>query len=74
VKVINSILDRGYQKREKNGITEIIMPITRKKESYNNKRKRQAECRSKANLEGLILLLKFVHKIFRNYLKGKAGN
>jgi len=38
------------------------------------KKKREARCRSKAGIEGLISHLKHDHRLLRNYLKGTVGN
>jgi IS5 family transposase len=50
------------------------MPIPNKKESYYRKKQREARCRSRAGIEGLISHLKHDHRMLRNYLKGTAGN
>jgi len=49
------------------------MPIPQKKESYYRKKQREARCRSRAEIKGLISHLKHDHRMLRNYLKGTAG-
>ena len=66
------IVDRGYKKKEQIGSIEIVMPIANKKESYYKKKQREARCRSRAGIEGLISQLKHDHRMLRNYLKGSA--
>ena len=73
-KIKKAIVDRGYRGRERIGITEVIMPNPMKKESYYKKRKRKAECRSRAGVEGLISHLKYDHRMLKNYLKGTTGD
>ena len=50
------------------------MPKTLKRESYYLKKQREARCRSRAGIEGLISHLKHDHRLLRNYLKGTAGD
>jgi IS5 family transposase len=50
------------------------MPKTLKKESYYLKKQREARCRSRAGIEGLISHLKYDHRMRRNYLKGVSGD
>ncbi len=69
-----AIVDRGYKIKEKIGSIEIVMPIANKKESYYKKKQREARCRSRAGIEGLISHLKHDHRMLRNYLKGTAGD
>ncbi len=38
------------------------------------KKQREARCRSRAGIEGLISHLKHDHRMLRNYLKGTAGD
>jgi len=38
------------------------------------KKQREARCRSRVAIEGLISHLKHDHRIIRNYLKGTAGD
>jgi len=38
------------------------------------KKQREARCRSRAGIEGLISHLKHDHRMIRNYLKGTAGD
>jgi len=73
-KVKKAIVDRGYRGKDKIGATEVIMPNARKKESYYKKKQREALCRSRAGIEGLISHLKHDHRMLRNYLKGTAGD
>jgi IS5 family transposase len=67
-------VDRGYRGKQKIGMTEIVMPNPAKKESYYMKKQREARCRSRAGIEGLISHLKHDHRMLRNYLKGTAGD
>ena len=69
-----AIVDRGYKIKEQIGSIEIVMPIPNKKESYYKKKQREARCRSRAGIEGLISHLKHDHRMLRNYLKGTAGD
>jgi len=73
-KTRKAIVDRGYRGREKIGITDVVMPKTLKRESYYLKKQREARCRSRAGIEGLISHLKHDHRMLRNYLKGTAGD
>ena len=73
-KIRKAIVDRGYRGCDKIGITEIVMPKTLKRESYYLKKQREARCRSRAGIEGLISHLKHDHRMLRNYLKGTAGD
>lgn len=73
-KIRKAIVDRGYKGQQKIGITEIVMPNAKKKESYYLKKQREARCRSRAGIEGLISHLKHDHRLLRNYLKGTAGD
>ena len=73
-KIRKAIVDRGYRGRNKIGITEVVMPKTLKRESYYLKKQREARCRSRAGIEGLISHLKHDHRLLRNYLKGTAGD
>jgi transposase, IS5 family len=73
-KIRKVIVDRGYRGKQKIGITEIVMPNPMKKESYYMKKQREARCRSRAGIEGLISHLKHDHRLMRNYLKGTAGD
>jgi transposase, IS5 family len=69
-----AIVDRGYKIKEKIGSIEIVMPKVLKKESYYMKKQREARCRSRAGIEGLISHLKYDHRMRRNYLKGVSGD
>jgi IS5 family transposase len=69
-----AIVDRGYRGCDKIGITDVVMPKTLKRESYYLKKQREARCRSRAGIEGLISHLKHDHRLLRNYLKGTAGD
>jgi IS5 family transposase len=69
-----AIVDRGYKIKGKIGSIEIVMPKVLKKESYYMKKQREARCRSRAGIEGLISHLKYDHRMRRNYLKGVAGD
>ena len=73
-KIRKAIVDLGYSGRQKIGLTEIVMPNATKKESYYMKKQREARCRSRAGIEGLISHLKHDHRLLRNYLKGTAGD
>jgi len=73
-KTRKAIVDRGYRGREKIGITDVVMPKTLKRESYYLRKQREARCRSRAGIEGLISHLKHDHRMLRNYLKGTAGD
>ena len=69
-----AIVDRGYKIKGKIGSIEIVMPNVLKKESYYMKKQREARCRSRAGIEGLISHLKYDHRMRRNYLKGVSGD
>lgn len=73
-KVKKAIVDRGY--KVKGGIddVDIVMPKNLKRESYYLKKMREARCRSRAEIEGLISHLKHDHRMMRNYLSGSAGD
>ncbi len=73
-KTRKAIVDRGFKGRDKIGETEVVMPNARKRESYYMKKQREARCRSRAGIEGLISHLKHDHRMLRNYLKGAAGD
>jgi IS5 family transposase len=73
-KTKKAIVDRGYRGQDRIGTTEVVMPNTRKKESYYLKKQREARCRSRAGIEGLISHLKLDNRMLRNYLKGTAGD
>jgi IS5 family transposase len=73
-KIKKAIVDRGYKGQERIGLTEVVMPNALKKESYYLKKQREARCRSRAGIEGLISHLKLDHRMLRNYLKGTAGD
>ena len=73
-KTKKAIVDRGYKGQDRIGSTEVVMPNTRKRESYYLKKQREARCRSRAGIEGLISHLKLDHRMIRNYLKGTAGD
>jgi transposase, IS5 family len=69
-----AIVDRGYKIKEQIGSIEIVMPKRVKQESYYKRKQREARCRSRAGIEGLISHLKHDHRMLRNYLKGTAGD
>jgi IS5 family transposase len=69
-----AIVDRGYKIKGSIGSIDIVMPKVLKKESYYMKKQREARCRSRAGIEGLISHLKYDHRMRRNYLKGVAGD
>lgn len=73
-KVKKAIVDKGY--KVKGGIpdVDIVMPKNLKKESYYQKKEREARCRSRAGIEGLISHLKRDHRMQRNYLSGSVGD
>jgi IS5 family transposase len=73
-KIKKAIVDRGYKIKGKIGSIEIVMPNVFKKESYYMKKQREARCRSRAGIEGLISHLKYDHRMRRNYLKGVSGD
>ena len=73
-KTKKAIVDRGYKGQDRIGYTEVVLPNTRKKESYYLKKQREARCRSRTGIEGLISHLKQDHRMLRNYLKGTAGD
>jgi IS5 family transposase len=73
-KIKKAIVDRGYRIKDNIGPIEIVMPKTLKKESYYLKKQREARCRSRAGIEGLISHLKYDHRMRRNYLKGVSGD
>jgi IS5 family transposase len=69
-----AIVDRGYRIKGNIGSIDIVMPKILKKESYYLKKQREARCRSRAGIEGLISHLKHNNRMLRNYLKGTAGD
>jgi IS5 family transposase len=73
-KIKKAIVDRGYRIKENIGSIEIVMPKSLKRESYYLKKQREARCRSRAGIEGLISHLKYDHRMRRNYLKGVSGD
>jgi len=73
-KIKKAIVDRGYRIKGSIGSIDIVMPKTLKKESYYLKKQREARCRSRAGIEGLISHLKYDHRMRRNYLKGVSGD
>jgi len=73
-KIKKAIVDRGYRIKDNIGSIEIVMPKSLKKESYYLKKQREARCRSRAGIEGLISHLKYDYRMRRNYLKGTAGD
>jgi len=73
-RIRKAIVDRGYRIKGSIGAIEIVMPKALKKESYYLKKQREARCRSRAGIEGLISHLKHDHRMLRNYLKGTAGD
>jgi IS5 family transposase len=73
-KIKKAIVDRGYRIKGNIGSIEIVMPKVLKKESYYMKKQREARCRSRAGIEGLISHLKYDHRMRRNYLKGVSGD
>ena len=73
-RIKKAIVDRGYRGKDNIGGTEIVMPNSKKKESYYLRKQRQARCQSRAGIEGLISHLKLDHRMLRNYLKGTAGD
>ena len=73
-KIRKAIVDRGYKGNDKIGITEVVMPTPKKKESYYMRKQRELRCRSRAGIEGLISHLKLDHRMLRNYLKGTQGD
>lgn len=73
-KIKKAIVDCGYRGQDKIGITDVVMPKALKRESYYMKKQREARCRSRAGIEGLISHLKHDHRMLRNYLKGKPGD
>jgi IS5 family transposase len=73
-KIKKAIVDRGYRIKGNIGSIEIVMPKALKRESYYLKKQREARCRSRAGIEGLISHLKYDHRMRRNYLKGVSGD
>jgi transposase, IS5 family len=73
-KIKKAIVDRGYRIKGSIGSIEIVMPKTLKRESYYLKKQREARCRSRAGIEGLISHLKYDYRMRRNYLKGVSGD
>jgi IS5 family transposase len=73
-KIKKAIVDRGYKIKDPIESIEVVMPQVNKKESYYRKKQREARCRSRAGIEGLISHLKHDHRMLRNYLKGTAGD
>jgi IS5 family transposase len=69
-----AIVDRGYRGNDQIGKTEVVMPKRLKRESYYKRRMREARCRSRAGVEGLISHVKYDHRMLRNYLKGVNGD
>jgi IS5 family transposase len=73
-KIKKAIVDRGYRISGNIGSIEIVMPKILKKESKYLKKQREARCRSRAGIEGLISHLKNDYRMRRNYLKGVSGD
>lgn len=73
-KVKKAIVDRGYKVKGGIADVDIVMPKNLKRESYYLKKMREARCRSRAGIEGLISHLKHDHRMLRNYLSGSAGD
>ena len=73
-KVKKAIVDRGYKVKGGIADVDIVMPKNLKRESYYLKKMREARCRSRAGIEGLISHLKHDHRMIRNYLSGTAGD
>jgi IS5 family transposase len=73
-KIKKAIVDRGYKGQTHIGITEVVMPAPRKKESYYKRKQREERCRSRAEIEGLISHLKHDHRMLRHSLKKTAGD
>jgi IS5 family transposase len=73
-KVKKAIVDRGYKVKGGIADVDIVMPKNLKRESYYLKKMREARCRSRAGIEGLISHLKHDHRMMRNYLSGSAGD
>jgi transposase, IS5 family len=69
-----AIIDRGYLGNDQIGKTEVVMPKRLKRESYYKRRMREARCRCRAEVEGMISHVKFDHRMLRNYLKGTLGD
>jgi len=55
-----------------------MLPVQNIKATFNDtiymKKQREARCRSRAGIEGLISHLKYDHRMRRNYLKGVSGD
>jgi IS5 family transposase len=73
-KVKKAIVDKGYKVKGGLPNVDIVMPKNLKRESYYLKKQREARCRSRAGIEGLISHLKHDHRMLRNYLSGSAGD
>jgi transposase, IS5 family len=73
-KVKKAIVDKGYKVKGGLPDVDIVMPKNLKRESYYQKKMREARCRSRAGIEGLISHLKHDHRMLRNYLSGSAGD
>ncbi len=71
-KIKKAIVDRGYRVKGKIGSIEIVMPEVLKKESYYMKKQREARCRSRAGIEGLISHLKYDHRMRRNSISKES--
>ena len=69
-----AIVDKGYRGQNQIGATQVVSPKNLKRESYYKKKKREARCRSRAGVEGLISHLKHDHRMLRNYLSGTLGD
>lgn len=67
-----AIVDRGYRIKGNIGSIEIVMPKVLKKESYYMKKQREARCRSRAGIEGLISHLKYDHRMRRNSISKES--
>lgn len=72
-KIKKAIVDHGYKGQDRIGITDVVMPNTRKRENYYLKKQREERCRSWAGIEGLKSHLKKDYRMLRNYLKDMAG-
>ena len=69
-----AIINKVYKVIGEISDLDIIILKNHKRESYYLNKQREARCRSRAGIEGLISHLKHDHRMLRNYLSGSAGD
>jgi IS5 family transposase len=70
-----AICDKGYRGKSKVGETRILIPKpSGKRATPYQRQKARKRFRRRAGIEPIIGYLKSDYRMFRNYLKGSAGN